>query len=385
MERVFIASCGLVKVGKLKEKGIGDLMAEASLQAMRQRPELIPDRVIVGNMFSGVGSRQEHLGAYLSTLLGLGNIPAYKVEAACGSGGVAVHNAYLAIKSGESSAVLVTGVEKMTDLDVNEATSALAMADNQEFGASLGATFTSLNALTYRMYLDRYAAKPEELAEFPVLSHKNALNSPHAMFKKMIQVEDVVNSPIISDPIRLLDSSPLCDGAASLLIVNEEIADRLKGQRVEILSSEVAVNQLGLAERQDPLDYTATRSAAKRALEKSGVKLGDFDFMEIHDAFSITSALTLESIGLCEKGRAGKEAQRGRFEIKGELPINTFGGLKARGHPVGASGVYEIAEAYLQLSGQAGLCQVPDARIGLTHNMGGVDTTTVITILRGGV
>ncbi|MEM3803620.1 MAG: beta-ketoacyl synthase N-terminal-like domain-containing protein, partial [Conexivisphaerales archaeon] len=195
MERVFIASCGLVKVGKLKEKGIGDLMAEASLQAMRQRPELIPDRVIVGNMFSGVGSRQEHLGAYLSTLLGLGNIPAYKVEAACGSGGVAVHNAYLAIKSGESSAVLVTGVEKMTDLDVNEATSALAMADNQEFGASLGATFTSLNALTYRMYLDRYAAKPEELAEFPVLSHKNALNSPHAMFKKMIQVEDVVNSP----------------------------------------------------------------------------------------------------------------------------------------------------------------------------------------------
>ncbi len=381
MESAFIASCGLVNVGKLKDKGIGDLMSEASINAMKARPELIPDRIIVGNMFSGVGSRQEHLGAYLASMLGIDNIPAYKVEAACGSGGVAVHNAYLAIKSGESSVVLVTGVEKMTDLEVNEATSALAMADNNEFSASVGATFTSLNAMTYRAYLNRYNAKREELAEFPVLSHKNAMDAPHAMFKKRIDVEDVISSPIISEPIRLLDSSPMCDGAASLLIVNEKIANSLNGKLVEIASSEVAVNLFNLAERPDPLEYTATRTATKRALERAGININQVDVMEIHDAFSITSALTLESMGISERGKAGKDAGNGRFERDAELPINTFGGLKARGHPVGASGVYEIAEAYLQLTGSAGQCQVPDARIALTHNMGGVDTTTAVTVL----
>jgi len=381
VERVYVASCSMVKVGKLKEKGIGDLMGEASINAMKARPEIIPDRVIVGNMFSGVGSGQEHLGAYLANLLGLNNVPAYKVEAACGSGGVAVHNAYLAIKSGESSAVLVTGVEKMTDLEVNDATSALAMADNQEFSASVGATFTSLNALTYRIYLNKYGAKREELAAFPVLSHKNAMDSPHAMFKKRIDVKDVVESPVISDPIRLLDSSPMCDGAASLLIVNEKIAESLGGDLVEIASSEVAVNLFNLAERPDPLDYTATRAATKRALEKSQTKINQVDLMEIHDAFSITAALTLESIGVSKRGKAGKDAEKGRFEREGDIALNTFGGLKARGHPVGASGVYEIAEAYLQLTGNAGQCQVPDARVALAHNMGGVDTTTSVTVL----
>jgi acetyl-CoA C-acetyltransferase len=381
VEKAYIASCGLISVGKLKDKGIGDLMSEASINAMKARPELMPDRIIVGNMFSGVGSRQEHLGAYLASLLGLDNIPAYKVEAACGSGGVAVHNAYLAIKSGESSVVLVTGVEKMTDLEVNDATSALAMADNQEFSASVGATFTSLNALTYRAYLNRYHAKREELAAFPVLAHRNAIDSPHAMFKKIIDVNDVISSPVISEPIRLLDSSPMCDGAASLLIVNEKIANKLNGKLVEIASSEVSVNMFNLAERPDPLDYTATRAATKKALERAGISINQLDLMEIHDAFSITSALSLESMGISERGKAGKDAEKGRFERDGELPINTFGGLKARGHPVGASGVYEIAEAYLQLTGEAGRCQVPDARIALAHNMGGVDTTTAVTVL----
>lgn len=381
MARVFIASAGLVKVGKLNDKGIGDLMAESSLAALQKMPEIVPDRIIVGNMFSGISSGQEHLGAYLASLLGLHGIPAYKVEAACGSGAIAVHNAYLAIKAGESSIALVTGVEKMTDLEVEEATSALAMADNQEFSASVGATFTSLNALTYRLYLDSYGAKREELANFPVLAHKNALNAPHSMFKKAISVQDVLNSPVISDPIRLLDSSPICDGAASLLLVNEKVADSLKGPQVEILASEAAVNIFNLAERPDPLDYSATRLATKKALEKAGIGLGEIDFMEIHDAFSITAALTLESMGISEKGKAGKDAEKGRFELGGELPINTFGGLKARGHPVGASGVYEIAEGFIQLKGEAGACQVSDARLGLAHNMGGVDTTTVVTLL----
>lgn len=381
MNRAFIVSAGIVEVGRLKGKGIGDLMAEASVKALSSCPEIKPDRIIVGNMFSGRGSGQEHLGAYLASLLGMSGLPAYKVEAACGSGGVAVHNAYLAIKSGESNAVLVTGVEKMTDLEVPDATSALAMADNQEYSASIGATFTSLNALTFRMYMHRYGVKSEELANFPVLSHKHALNAPHSMFKKRIDVNDVVNSPVISDPIRLLDSSPICDGASSLLVVSEDLAKLHAGRCVEILASEVAVNIFGLAERPDPLDYASTRLATKRVLEKTGRKITDIDFMEIHDAFSITAALSLESMGVSKEGKAAKDAERGTFDYDGELPINTFGGLKARGHPVGATGVYEVAEAYLQLTENAGACQVKDVKLGLTHNMGGVDTTTAVTLL----
>ncbi|MDG6934798.1 MAG: thiolase domain-containing protein [Nitrososphaerota archaeon] len=361
--------------------GIGDLMVESSVGVLRSCGDLKPDRVIVGNMFSGVGSKQEHLGAYLASSLGLINVPAYKVEAACGSGGAALHNAYLAVKSGESDAVLVTGVEKMTDLNVSEATSALAMADNQEYSASVGATFLSLNALTHRLYCSKYHVTREELASFPVLCHTNAVSSPHAMFRRSISVDDVIKSPIVSDPIRLLDSAPICDGAASVMVVSKRNLKRAPAGAVKIEASEVAVNVFGLAERPDPLDYIATRAATKRALAGSGRELRDIDTMEVHDAFSITSALALEAMGVSKKGGAPKDAQNGRFSRSGELPINTFGGLKARGHPVGASGVYEAAEAFMQLTGSAGQCQVKGAKTSLIHNMGGVDTTTAVHIL----
>jgi acetyl-CoA C-acetyltransferase len=385
LSRVFIASAGYTNVGKLKDKGIGDLMAEASLKALSGCPDVRPDRVVVGNMFSGVGSGQEHLGAYLSGSLGMTGIPAYKVEAACGSGGVALHNAFLAVKSGESEAVLVTGVEKMTDLDGPSVTSALAMADDQEYSASLGLTFISLNAITHRMYLQRFSVSEEEMASFPVLSHKHAKDSLHAMFRNQITVEDVMKSPVISDPIRLLDTAPVCDGAASILVVGESVAKSAPGPLVEVLASEVATNIFDLAERPDPLDYTATRAAVQRVLSRTGRSLGDLDFLELHDAFSVTSALSLESMGICQAGRAAADASRGRFELGGELPVNTFGGLKARGHPVGASGIYQLAEAYLQLTQRAGGCQVKGAKLGLTHNMGGVDTTTAVHLLSGEV
>jgi acetyl-CoA C-acetyltransferase len=381
MNEVFIVGASVVPVGKLTDKGIGDLMAESGAAVLRSCPDIKPDRIIVGNMFSGVGSGQEHLGAYLASLLGIRDVPAYKVEAACGSGGVAIHNAYLAIKAGESKAVLVTGVEKMTDLDIQQATSALAMADNQEYSASVGATFLSLNALTHRMYCSRFHITGEELACFPVIAHANALSSPHAMFKKRVSVSDVLNSPVVSEPIRLLDSAPICDGASSLVLVGKEMLKHAPAGVVRVEASEVAMNFLGIAERADPLDYTATRAATKRALERSGRKLSDVDLIELHDAFSITCALSLESMGVSQPGTAPKDAEKGRFARSGELPINTFGGLKARGHPVGASGVYEAAEAYMQLTGTAGGCQVKGAKLALTHNMGGVDTTTAVHLL----
>ena len=382
MSKVFVASAGLVQVGEHWSKSILDLMAEASLLAMNALPDAKPDRVIVGNMFSGVGASQEHLGALLASQLNLIGVPAYKVEAACGSGGAAVHNAFLSIKAEESDVVLVCGVEKMKDMEVGRVTAALTMADSAEYTQFPGGTFISLNALTHALYLKKYGISREEMAGFPVLGHRNAALSKHAMFKKAITAEDVLRSPLISDPIRLMDSSPVCDGAAALLLLSEKKAKELHAEAVEILASEVAANLFSVYERPDPLDYLATRTAATRALERTGLKLDQMDFMETHDAFSITAALTLESLGVCKPGKAPHDVSTGRFDLTGELPLNTFGGLKGRGHPVGATGVYQVAEAYLQLSEKAEKNQVKGAKIGLTHNMGGLDTTTFIHILR---
>jgi acetyl-CoA C-acetyltransferase len=195
-------------------------------------------------------------------------------------------------------------------------------------------------------------------------------------------VEDVLRSPLISDPIRLMDSSPICDGAAALILLSERKAKELHQGDVELAASEVASNVFSIYERPDPLDYLATRTATTRALEKTGLKLEQMDFMETHDAFSVTGVLTLESLGISKPGTAPHDVTSGRFDLGGELPLNTFGGLKGRGHPVGATGVYQVAEAFLQLSGKAERNQVKDARLGLTHNMGGVDSTACVHILR---
>jgi acetyl-CoA C-acetyltransferase len=382
VSKVFVASAGLVQVGEHWRKSILDLMAEASLSAMNALPDAKPERVIVGNMFSGVGSSQEHLGALLASQINLIGVPAYKVEASCGSGGAAVHNGFLSIKAGESDVVLVCGVEKMKDLDVGRITGALAMADSAEYTQFPGATFISLNALTHSLYLKKYNVSREEMAGFPVLGHRNAALSKHAMFKKAITVEDVLRSPLISDPIRLMDSSPVCDGAAALILLSERKARELDAAAVELVASEVATNIFSIYERPDPLDYLATRTAAKRALDRTGLKLEQMDFMETHDAFSVTGALTLESLGISKPGKAPHDVSSGRFDLTGALPLNTFGGLKGRGHPVGATGVYQVAEAYLQLSDKAERNQVKGAKLGLTQNMGGVDTTTSVHILR---
>ncbi len=380
MSRVFVASVGLVPIGDQWHKSISDLMVEAALKALDKCPWAKPDRIIVGNMFSGASSSQEHLGALLASCLGLKGVPAFKVEAACGSGGVAVHEGYVAVKAGLADVVLVVGVEKMKDILTPQATKALAMAEHADYTQVVGATFISLNALVMRYYMEKYGVTREEMAAFPIIAHKNAVTAPHAQFKRAITLQDVLNSPMISDPIRLLDSSPAGDGAAAVLLVSEKYAS--KENLVEIIASEVANNYFLVVEREDPLFLEATYIALKRALDKTGLKITDIDFFEIHDAFTITAALSLETMGLSERGKAPRDALNGKFELNGEFPISTFGGLKARGHPVGATGVYQVAEAYLQLTDQAGPNQVKGAKYGLTHNFGALDITTAVHILK---
>lgn len=378
MNKVFIRSAGLVPVGDHWEKGLADLMYEAASNALTAAPDVKPDKIIVGNMFSGYSEHQEQLGSLLASALGMAGVPAIKVEAACGSGGAAVHEGYLSIKSGEYENVLVVGVEKMKDMGTGKATKALSMAESAEYTQVSGASFISLNALLSKVYMAHYGRRDEEMASFPVIAHRNGVTAAHAQFRKEITVKDVLSSAMVADPIRLLSSPPAGDGAAAVLLSS-------RAGEVEILASEVATNQFIFQERDDLLDFMASRIASSKALSRAGVEASKLDFMEVHDAFPVVAALALESMGISKGGMAPIDAMNGRFNSDGEMPICTFGGLKARGHPVGATGAYQVAEAYLQLSGNAGRNQIGGARIGLTHNVGGIDSTAVVNVLRSAI
>ncbi len=375
MSKVYIKSAGLIPVGEHWNKSLTDLMVEASLNALKGQDGVKIDRIVVGNMMSGYLNNQEHLGALLASALGMKGIEALKVEAACGSGGMAVHEGYISVKSGDYENVLVVGVEKMKDADTQVLTKALAMAESADFTQVVGASFISLNALLMRMYMNKYNVQEEFLDYFPVIAHKNAVTAAHSQFKKAFTLEDVKRSPYLAEPIRLLSSAPSSDGAAALLLSS-------KPSDVEILASEVSTNELMISQRENPLKFEATEKAFKKAVEKAEINPSSVDFLEIHDAFPIVAALSLEAMGYSAEGRAGFDAANGKYNLDGDLPILTFGGLKARGHPVGGTGVYQIVEAYMQLTGTAGKNQVQGAKLGVTQNVGGVDTTSVVHILR---
>nr|AIF16465.1 acetyl-CoA acetyltransferase (atoB) [uncultured marine thaumarchaeote KM3_74_C10] len=380
--RVFSAGVGFTRVGDHWTKSLVDLAEEAAVKSLKSSGITAPDFIIVGNMFSAISSRQEHLGALIADTLGLSGTPAYKVEGACASGGVALNAANALVKSGEADSVLVVGVEKMRDIEPGEVARALSMAENAEYTQFLGASFVSLNAMLTRLYLEEYSVSLESLAAFPVLAHRNAMTADHAQFRKAITPQDVARSLPVSDPVRILDCAPVGDGAAATVLVGENILPDCKSPAAELVSSSVATNRFSFYEREDMVDFSATKKACQNAIEKAGLTLSDIDFVEVHDAFSVVAALALESMGFSERGHAAVEGTSGAFDLDGKLPINTFGGLKGRGHPVGATGVYQFCEAYLQLTGQAKLNQVHNPKIGLAHNMGGIDTTTVVHLLR---
>jgi len=378
MGRVIVASVGYTKVGDHWDKSILDLAVEASKKALKPYSNIKPDVVIVANMFSGQSSKQEHLGALLASALNLVGIPAFKIEAACASGGVAFNVGYRMIRSGEADTALIVGVEKMRDLDVPEVSLALSMAESAEYTQFIGATFLSLNAMLARLYQETYNVTREELSAFPVIAHQNATTAEHAQFRKAINVDDVARSPLVSDPLRLLDCAPIGDGAAAILLTSDRVDEE---DEVEVLSSKISTNIFSLYEREDMLTFSATKEAASKAFSEAGISLSDVDVLEIHDAFSVTAALSVEAMGFSKPGEGAKDAAAGVYSLKGRHPALTFGGLKGRGHPVGATGLYQIAELWLQLKGRGGLNQVDGCRIGVAQNIGGVDTTSVVTVL----
>jgi acetyl-CoA C-acetyltransferase len=382
LREVGIIGIGCTKVGEHWGTPLRDLFAEAALKALDDACIEKIESIYVGNMLSSHAQKQEHLGALMADNIGIPGVQALKVEAACGSGGMAVHEGFKAVASGLVDFVMVGGVEKMTDISTPEVTMALMMAENREYSAFSGITFVGLNALCSRLYMETYEIKPEEMMAFPVNDHNNAVNNPYAQYPFKITVERAIQSAMVADPIHLFECCGIGDGAAVAILCPLEIAEKLEKPVIEVSASTTATNVLNLYERDDLLDFAATRNAVNQAYAMANISKKDVDVLEVHDAFSIVGVLSLEALGFAEKGMGARFATEGKIALDGEIPTNTMGGLKARGHPIGATGVYEIVELAMQLRGEAGKNQVEDAEVGLAQNVGGVDSTAIIHVLR---
>ena len=370
---VMVAGVGMTKVGSHWDKNIIDLMLEASLKALEDGNIRELDAIVVSNMVADWLITQFNLASYLMDYLGIRSY-GVRVESACGSGGMGIHLGYKLVKSGARN-VLVVGVEKLTDTLTPDNTSAMMLADDWVVGFNMGSTFVSLNALALRLYLDTYKVNHEYIMMFPVICHDHAIFNPYAQFRRKITIEDVKRSPLVADPLHLLESSAYGDGAAAILL------SRNKGD-VEIIASEISHDKISLSSRENPLILKAVKEASYKAYRSANIAPSDIDVLEIHDAFSITGILSLENLGFAKLGEGWKLVKNEEIRLNGTLPTNTFGGLKARGHPVGATGVYQVAEITLQLRGEAGDNQVDGAKVGLAENIGGIGTSAIIHILR---
>lgn len=380
MTRVAVVGTGLTKFGEHWEKSLRQLSTEAGALALKDAglDGSSIQALFIGNMGAGRFIGQEHLGALAADQAGLNPIPATRCEAACASGSLAFRKAYHAIRSGAFDIVVAAGAEKMTDIKGTDAISTLMGAGDQEWESSVGLTFTGLYALMARAYMERYGLTRDELALVPVKNHKHGINNPHAQFNMEITVEDVKKSPMIADPLRLLDCSPITDGAAAVVMVSEKLARKFEDP-VWVLGSGQASDTLALHDRKDTCEMRATIHAAKAAYAQAGIKPAQVDMAEVHDCFSIAELLAYEGLGFAEKGKGRELLINKDVFYGGRIPVNTDGGLKL-GHPVGATGIKQIIEVTKQLRGQAAN-QVKDCRIGLAHNVGGSGATAIVHVL----
>jgi acetyl-CoA C-acetyltransferase len=378
---VSIVGIGQIPVGEHWEKSLRIMGAVAVLAALEDAHLERPDALYVGNMLSGQLSQQENLGALIADHCGLRGIEALKVEAACASGAAALRTAYIAVAGGVHDIVVACGVEKMTDTLADETTAALVSAADAIYEGEQGLSFVALNALLMQRYMHEFGYRREDFAGFAINAHRNAAGNPCAMFRKPITAEAFSRAKMIAEPVSLLDSSGIADGAAAVVVASTEFARAHGLEPVRIAASAVATDSVALHDREDPLALQAAHASAERAYAQAGLGPGDLDFFELHDAFTIMAALSLEAAGFARRGEGARLAKEGEITLQGRIPISTMGGLKARGHPVGATGLYQVAEAVLQLRGKAGANQLQGCRAGMTQNIGGSGAVVVTHIL----
>jgi acetyl-CoA C-acetyltransferase len=336
--------------------------------------------LFAGNMLSDELQGQKHIATQIASEAGLRGVEALQVRAATATGAAALRMAYFAVASGEARLAVAVGAEKMSD---GLATPALAKALDAKTETAVGATLLSQNARLMQMYLDKYKVSVNDFNFFSLNSHRNARTNPNALFKdKKVFDSTIRKSPIISPPLRLYDASPICDGAAAVVLTRANEARAYTDHPVRILSSSVATDWFRIDDRKKPLDLFAAANSAHNAFRKANVHRNDIDFFEVHDAFSIMACLLLEAVGFAEPGEGWRLAADHKITLRGPLPICTFGGLKARGHPIGATALYQACEIVLQLTGRAGRNQVKDAELALLQSVGGA-ASTVLTHVFG--
>lgn len=385
MREVAVLGIGQTQVDEQWEKSLRELAGEAVFAALQDSGLERVEGIYVGNMISGAANHQQHLGAYVSDWVGMRFSEALRIEAACGSGSAAFRSAFIAVASGALDTAVAVGVEKMSDSPGSEITAQLATAADADWELDMGLSFVAINALIMRRYMYEYGWQHEHFAPFSINAHANALHNPCARFHEPLSEAGYKKAPMVADPINLMDASPMCDGAAAAVLVP---ADALttggisSGRVIMVAGSAAATDTIAVHHRRNPLWLSAAERSAKQAYAQAGISPDEIDIFEAHDAFTIMAALSLEASGFAEPGQGPRLALDGDICPSGRIPIQTRGGLKARGHPVGATGMYQIVEVVQQLRGEAGGTQVEGARVGMAQNIGGSGSNILTHILQ---
>ncbi len=389
MRDVAIIGAGCTKFGEMWDRSFRDIVVEAGVEAIQDAKlsgkEI--EALYVGNMSGGMFINQEHTGSLIADFIGMAqekHIPATRVEAACASGGLALRSAIMAVASGYHDIVVAAGVEKMTDVETGVTVDALASAADREWEGFVGATFPALYAMIARLHMHRYGTTREQLAAVAVKNHHNAVYNKRAQFQNEITLDTVLNSSMVADPLSLFDCSPITDGAAAVIVAPADKAREYTDSPIYVRGSGQATDTISLHNRKDLCTLGATVAASQRAYDMAGVAPKDIDLVEVHDCFTIAEILAIEDLGFFRKGEGGPATLAGETAIGGKIPVNTSGGLKACGHPVGATGIKQAVECVEQLRGVAGKRQVKGAEIAMTHNVGGTGGTAVCHIFSNG-
>jgi acetyl-CoA C-acetyltransferase len=385
MRKVAAVGIGQIPISEHWDKSLKELVGDAILNALIDADIRIFDSLFIGNMMSASANQQQNIGAYIADWVGARGVEGIRLESACSSGAAAFRAAVLAVASNQTDVAVAAAVEKMTDSPGVEVTANLATAADADWEVSQGVSFIALNALLMQRYLYVYKWDHSSFAGFSINAHKNALSNPNARFHSALSQDQFDKSPIICDPITLMDASPIGDGAAAVVLIPYDLVQSdIKHKTIHVVASSAASDTMAVHSRKDPLWLSASERSAKDAYNQAGISEKDIDLFEYHDAFTIMAALSLEACGFAPRGKAPRLALEGQLGINGKIPVATMGGLKGRGHPVGATGMYQIVEVIQQLRREAGVNQVENAVFGMAQNIGGSGSNIITHIFKDG-
>lgn len=380
--KVCILGAGSTKYGKLEE-GIIEIALNASASAI-ESAGISPNQIQAGyisNVF-GVADKQVHMAPVIMSNLGLSHVPGLTIESACGSGSIMFREAFANVSAGFYDCLLAVGVEKVTHTGTSQSTTLFSYCSDFFYEGGNGASFPGLFASIARYYMSKFQADETDLASVAVKNHENGVLNPKAHMRKKITIDDVLKSPVVASPLKLYDCCPFSDGASAVILCSEEFAKNSGRPYIEVIGSGRGASPASVQGREDIATIPSTVIAAKQAYKMAGISPSDIDFAEVHDCFTIAEIIDVEDLGFFPKGKAAKAIRDGATSLSGEIPINPSGGLKSKGHPIGATGIGQVVEVFDQFTGQSGQRTVKDAKIALTHNFGATGASAAVHIFK---